>query len=168
MPEEAEKQNKGRLRQARNAAARVESTGRESYKAVSEAGKHKWKAPYEAVKLAVKLRKKINDHDNTPFLILMIAAIICDLIEIGAVGMGGIATFSIKLFIFIMLWGRGTWKIKLVFRIMASLDMIPILDFLPLSTIAVIYVWHHITKEATKAKEDEVKLGEKLSLAQNR
>jgi len=119
----------------------------------------KWKAPMEALKLAYKLRKRVKEGENTPFLIALLVAIAIDFAD---------ATWFIGLFckpfLFFFLWGKGTFKIKVTVRILLFIDCIPIISLLPLSTVCVFYAWHHVRKEVKKDKKKLEKIEKELGI----
>ena len=126
------------------------STAGESYQAAEKAlAGPKYKVPLEAIKLAHSFRQKVKEHDNSPYLVIILVAIIIDFAD---------ATWFIGLFmkplLFYFLWGRGTMKVKIAIRSMLFFDMIPPISSLPLSTIAVRYAYNRSRKEAGKAKEE--------------
>lgn len=116
----------------------------------------KYKAPLEAVKLARSFRKKVKEHNNSPYLIVLLVAIATDFAD---------ATWIIGLFckpfLFYFLWGKGTMKVKITLRALLFLDCIPGISWLPMSTIAVLYAWRRSSKEADHAKKKLRQLAEK-------
>lgn len=115
----------------------------------------KLKAPIEALKLGFYLRKKLNQHNEAAMTIAFVLAIAIDFVDNIPVA-GYIVTLFLKPLLFIILWGRGAWKVKLTCRILLFLEFIPFVNKLPLNTIAVIYVYKKLKKESSEA-EDKLK-----------
>jgi len=108
----------------------------------------KYKVPFEAIKLGLKLRKDVDDHKKAPWVVAVAFAMIVDLADAT-----WIIGFFLKFVLFIFLWGRGTWKVKITCRLLLLFDMIPPICWLPLSTIAVLYAWRKSSKEAEAAEK---------------
>lgn len=113
----------------------------------------KYKAPIEAAKLAFKLRQTVKKHEDSPWIIAFVMAISCDYIDTIPIA-GWIISWFFRPFLFIFLFGKGTWKVKLVYYIILFLDFIPIISMLPLGTTCVFYAWYK-----SKEKHDEGKDG---------
>jgi hypothetical protein len=138
-----------------NALHRTASTFSEGARTfINVAEGPKWKAPFAALSLAHTYRKKVKDHDNSPFWVALVFAIILDLLDYLDIT-GGFIVAILKWFWFIpFMFGRGSWKAKLVSRIIVGADSIPFINWLPLCTVAVIYAWRKSAKEARVAKEN--------------
>lgn len=100
----------------------------------------KYKVPIEAIKLGLTLRKAVKEHDNTAWLIAFALAIGCDCMDIIPIA-GWIITWFFRPALFVFLWGKGTWKVKIAYRILLFIDFIPFLNILPLSTACVFYAY---------------------------
>jgi hypothetical protein len=154
MPQEM--QNKTKLAAARYQDTEKGSTFKETAKTAEKVIRGpKWKAPVEAIKLASYFRKKVDNHENSPYFIVLLVAIAIDIADAS-----WIIGFVCKPFLFWFLWGKGTWKIKWTLRILLFFDCIPFVSWLLLSTISVVVAWRHSSKEAKKAKENLEALGE--------
>ncbi len=111
----------------------------------------RYKAPIKAISLGMDARKSINDFDDTPFFFLFPFAIMIDFIDLIPFA-GGVVTWFLKPFLFVALWGKGRWKVK-VFRIILLLtDYAPIVNKLPWSTISVLYVYNSFKKDKREAQ----------------
>lgn len=109
-----------------------------------------------ATKLALKHRKAIKEGNFTPFIPALAFALakdgILDMLDILIVTK--LLGIFIAVYLFIFLWGRGTWKVRLVVFVLSCLDFIPIIDMLPMSTVCVLYAYHHVKKKAKEAKKE--------------
>lgn len=199
MPETIEQKNKARLRMVRNesklsylAMSKNQSNNNtqgsnnigESGSAVTETASSisramkgpKYKAPIEAIKLGIRLRKLSEGHAKAPWVVAIAAALVADSIIIIPLA-GWLISLSIKAFLFVFMVGRGAgiaqWKTRVMRRalIMLLVDAIPIIgDLLPLTLFSVLYVMRKSAKESEKAKqkaekiEKEIKRQQKISI----
>lgn len=107
-----------------------------------------------ATSLALKHRKDIKNGNFSSFrpaLAFAIAKDIIDLFDIIIVTKFFGIFLSVYLFIF--LWGKGKWKVRIVIFFLSCLDVIPIANMLPFQTICVLYAYRQAKKRAEKAKE---------------
>lgn len=170
--------------------ARAQSTTQEAIESFAKIEKavlkdQKLTAIKEVLLIAHSFREKIAQHDNTPYFIILIVGVAADFGDFTF-----IIGFLIKLFLFYVLWGRGTWKAKtgaklsvaaskrlaktaagkaIIARValMLGVDSIPVLGaVLPLSTIAVIYAWRKSAKEAQENRIEVSKLEEEAKILQ--
>lgn len=142
--------------------ARMHSTAQDTARSLEKIERavlqqKKLSAILETLKLAHSFRKKIADYDNTPFPIILIAAIVSDFVDI----IPFVGTL-LKIFQFYALWGKGAWKVKVFCRILLFFDMIPPLSWLPMSTISVAYVWRKCAQEAAENKKSLDKAEEQI------
>jgi hypothetical protein len=111
-------------------------------------------APIRAVQLGKKMRRAAKEGQQSSWLIAFALAIACDCADFIPVA-GWIITLFFRPTLFIFLWGRGTWKIKLVCYTLVFLDFIPVISMIPLSTISVAYAY---AKSIKKIKEVKAQL----------
>lgn len=109
----------------------------------------KWKLPFKAAQFGNMLRRKIDDHENSPFIILFIIALITDSAEI--IPGGFIVALSLQIIFLFALWGRGRFKKKIFLKILIFCEFIPFLEMLPLNAIVILWIWHQSRKEADEA-----------------
>ena len=109
-------------------------------------------APLRAFSLASKMRRKALEGKQAPWLIAFAFAITCD-----GLGLIPIAGWVVSLFLrpclFFFLWGRGTWKIRLLCYGLILFDFVPIVEIFPLSTISVTFAYLKSEKQHLSAKE---------------
>jgi hypothetical protein len=110
-------------------------------------------APVRAVRLGRKMRKAADEGQKSPWLIAFALAIACDCMDFIPIA-GWIITLFFRPTLFIFLWGKGTWKIKLVCYGLVFLDFIPIIDMLPLSTISVAYAYKKSREKIRSSKAE--------------
>ena len=155
--------NKERLRMVRaevkrgvDEAENNSNTYGEALGSLSRASRGGIAAPVEALKLAHSFRQKVKDHDNSPYIVLILVAVAADFADfLWIAGVFG------KLLLFYFLWGKGTLKVKIILRALLFIDCIPFVGWLPLSTISVLYAWRNSHKEAEEAKEKLEKMNKK-------
>ena len=107
----------------------------------------------KAAKMALEDRQRVKNGDLTPFIFPLALALTKDgLFDIVPV-VGKVFSICIAIYIFIFMWGRGKWKVRLVVFILSLLDIIPFVDILPMETMAVLYGYYVARKDAIKAKK---------------
>jgi len=117
----------------------------------------KMTAPLEAFSLARKLRKDVENHESSPWIIALVTALSCDFVFDMIPVAGWVIALFFRPFLFIFLWGKGSWKIKLLYYALLLLDFFPIIKYLPLSTACVLYAFIRSkgkAKFATKLLEE--------------
>jgi len=122
-----------------------------------------YKAPVKAISLGLEARKSLDEFNNTPFFYLFPFAIVIDFIDLIPFA-GSIVTFFLKPFLFVTLWGRGRWKVKVVRFLLFFTDYAPVVNKLPWSTIGVAYVYYSLKKEKESAQL-ELKKSEEIVFA---
>ena len=133
-------------------------TMRESAESVKKAiAGQKWRAPIEAMKLAHSLRQRVKEGEQSPFLVALVGAIIIDLAD-----STWVIGLCLKLPMFVFLWGKGTFKVKVITRMLLLFDCIPFVSWLPLTTICVLYAWHRTRKEIEENKKKIKEIDKKL------
>lgn len=119
-----------------------------------------WDAIKLGAKMAFKARQDIKAGHFAPFIPALAFAITKDgLLDIvSAIPVAGLPTqflgLFISVFLFVFLFGKGTWKVRLILFGLSCIDSIPILGLLPASTISVLYVWQQAKKKADQAKKE--------------
>ncbi len=108
----------------------------------------KWKMPVEAFKLAQEYRRQINEHRSAPWFIIIAISIAIDFLG-DFIFMG----YFLKPFLFFALWGKGALKAKILIRFFLFLELVPVVNFLPLQTLASLYAWHHTAQRAQEAEK---------------
>jgi hypothetical protein len=157
--------------------ARMQSTAQETaeaFAAIEKAAAEKSLARglWAAIMLAHSHREKINNHDNSPFFFMFLAAMASDLLDL-SIFLG----WPIKVYLLYTMFGRGAWKAKMGAQLGAmgynklatsrfgkkylkkafaliGLDFIPLISSLPLTMIGVAYAWRKSSQEAEQAKKD--------------
>ncbi len=138
-----------RVAQSRNPGVRRRDVAQTVYKV---AHGPKAKAPFAAISLGSKLRKQMKEGEGAAFEAAYVFAAVIDFIDYIPVA-GWIVTLFFKPALFIMLWGYGTWKLKLARFILISLDLIPGINLLPMSIISVAYTHHAIKIKKVEAEQ---------------
>ena len=128
------------------AAADFEETGRSIRKVTVGAPV---KAPVEAARLALKMRRRAAEGSQAPWIIAFAFAIACDGMDMIPVA-GWIVSWFFRPFLFIFLWGKGTWKLRLGYYAILLIDFIPAISMLPLSTVCVYYAYRKNKKRLSK------------------
>lgn len=115
-----------------------------------------------ATKLAFDARRRVKEGDLSVFLLPLIVAIVKDglvdpISDIPIVGqiLDILLSFPIAVYLFIFMWGRGKWKMRVLFFFVSLLDIVPIIDLIPFTTVCVLYA-RHLAKEAADAARDEL------------
>ena len=110
--------------------------------------------------MALKARRAINDGQFTPFIPALAFALADDAIfdPILVIPIVGIAvalpSLFITIYLFIFLFGRGTWKVRVIVFALQVVDWFPILNLLPMSTVSVLYVYRQAKKKSDQAKKE--------------
>lgn len=105
----------------------------------------------EAARLALADRKRVKDGDMSAFILPLVAAISKDAIFDFVPAIGGILGICVTLYLFIFMWGRGKWKVRLVLAIFSLIETVPFISILPLQTTAVWYGYRLAKKAAKEA-----------------
>jgi len=108
-----------------------------SLKKVAQGSKSR--ALYEGSKLAFKMRKAAANHEESPWIIALAFAIAVDAAD--SFQLMIIILIFFRIFLFIFLWGKGTWFFRLIMFILLSLECFPILNMLPMTTCCVLYAY---------------------------
>jgi hypothetical protein len=110
-----------------------------------------------ATELALKHREEIEKGHFSPFIPALTMAIVKDgLLDMIPI-IGNLFGLFIAVYLFIFLWGRGKWKVRLVIFFLSLFDMIPAVNLIPFSTICVLYAY---SQARGHAREAEKKLSE--------
>lgn len=121
----------------------------------------KAKAPVEAIRLGLKLRKQIKEGDDSALDVAYFVAAMIDFVDMIPVA-GWLVTLFCRPLLFVMLWGYGKWKVKLVMSTIIFFDFLPLIHYLPLSLVSVAYVHHVIKKRRKEAERKLEKLEKRL------
>lgn len=119
-----------------------------------------WDAIKQGAKMAFKARRAINDGQFSPFIPALAFALADDaifdpILTIPVVGLTVVLpSLFITIYLFIFLFGRGTWKVRLLVFALQIVDWFPIISLLPMSTVSVLYVYHQAKKKADQAKKE--------------
>lgn len=120
----------------------------------------KWDQVKRAASLAMKHRKRVKDGDFSVFLMPLSFAISKDFLfdvinAIPVIGffLGGMLGLPITVYLFIFMWGRGKWKLRIIFFLISLFDIIPGVGLIPFTTASVIYGYHLARKDADEAKD---------------
>lgn len=110
-----------------------------------------------ATELALKHREAIENGRFSPFIPALAMAIAKDcLFDIVPV-LGNLLGLFITVYLFVFLWGKGKWKVRIVIFLLSLFDIIPAVNLIPFSTICVLYAY---SQAKGHAKESEKKLAE--------
>ncbi len=121
-----------------------------------------------AKSIADKLNKKIETGEETSaFVIALGIAILKDILDAGLTltliefypFLGQIPGILVSAILMYFLWGKGwflKWKARAILFVIG--DNIPLIDFLPLSTIMVLWAWRNVRKQAEEARGNMVDL----------
>jgi len=151
-----EKQYKITLRNLRTKAEKI-SNEKNTYQEAATSfqrvlKENKFKAPAEAFRLAIKMREAAENHEKAPWVIAIVVAMSCDPLDIVPVA-GWIISWCFRPYLFFFLWGRGTWRIRLIYYGLLLLDYIPVINILPISTACVLYAYYRSKKEIRIAEK---------------
>ena len=58
------------------------------------------------------------------------------------------------MYLFIFLFGKGKWKVRIVIFILGFFDIIPVIGVIPFSTACVAYVYYQAKKHADQSEKD--------------
>ena len=110
--------------------------------------------------MAFQARKAIAGGDSWPFIPAFAFALAKDtlfdpLTIIPIVGLIPM-TFSlfISVYLFVFLWGKGKWKVRLVIFFLSLMDAIPAVGLVPFSTICVWYASYQAKAAAKQAAKE--------------
>ncbi len=112
----------------------------------------------DASSLALRHRAAIKNGDLSPFIPAFAFALAKDsLIDmLTATILAAVVTeffgLFISVYLFIFLWGKGKWKVRLVVFILGCFDSIPAVSLIPFSTVCVAYAYWQAVKGADEAK----------------
>lgn len=119
-----------------------------------------------AGKVASKLEEMIAKYDREAFVIILALSlfkdgaldVLLDFVGIGLIPVLGQtpgAFFSTV--IFILMWGKGMLKGKIMARVLFLFigDNIPILEEFPFTTFAVLFAWRGMVKKTRQARADK-------------
>lgn len=113
----------------------------------------------DAAKLAFQHRKAIKNGDFTPFIPALAMALAKDSLfdPLSAIPIAGLVPemfgIFIAVYLFIFLWGKGKWKVRLAIFFLNLFDLIPVVSVIPLSTISVLYAFYQARRDAGEAKK---------------
>lgn len=104
-------------------------------------------------KLALQHRRAVKNGELSVFFLAFVLAMakdgIFDMVPfLGTIGGG----FFITAYLFIFLWFKGKWKVRLVVAVLAFLDFIPGPNLLPMQTLFVWYAYHVAKQDAKQSK----------------
>jgi len=106
-----------------------------------------------AVKLALQHRKDIENGEFWPFIPALASAILKDGLFDAILIVGNIFGIFISVYLFVFLFGKGKWKVRIVLFFLSLFDFIPAVNLLPFSTICVLYTFYEAKKRASEAEE---------------
>ena len=112
----------------------------------------KWEQLKSATRLALEHRKRVREGDFSAFLMPLAFAIAKDAIFDFIPLIGNLLGFFITVFLFIFLWGKGKWKVRLVIFFLSFFDSIPFVNFLPFQTLCVAYAYYVAKKDADRSR----------------
>lgn len=109
-----------------------------------------------AALMALDHRKAIKAGDMSVFIPAFVFALAKDGFLDMIPGLGQVFGFPVAVYLFIFLWGHGVWKMRIKTRIiigiLSMLDIIPVIGMIPMSTMAVFYVYRQVSKKAFEAR----------------
>jgi|GEM_PF-6608499 len=113
-----------------------------------------------AIRIAAEHRRRVKEGDFTIFLSPLVFAVAKDglldfLAHIPFAGFIIVLGFSfpISVYLFIFMWGRGKWKIRIVAFILSLFEFLPFISLIPWQTVAVGYAYHLAKKDAEESKK---------------
>jgi len=116
-----------------------------------------------ATKLALKHREAIEKGHFSPFIPALAMALMKDgLLDMIPI-IGNLLGLFITVYLFVFLWGKGKWKVRIVIFFLSLCDIIPAVNLIPFSTICVLYAYSQAKKHATKAEEKLTELNASMS-----
>jgi len=116
-----------------------------------------------ATELALKHREAIEKGHFSPFIPALAMAIAKDcLFDIVPI-IGNLLGLFITVYLFVFLWGKGIWKVRIVIFLLSLFDIIPAVNLIPFSTICVLYAYSQAKKHATEAEENLKELNASMS-----
>lgn len=111
-----------------------------------------------AIRTAAEHRRRIKEGDFSVFLIPLTFAIAKDglldlLAHIPFFGFVIVLAFSfpISVYLFIFLWGRGKWKVRIVAFFLSFFEFIPLISMIPWQTVMVAYAYYLAKKDASES-----------------
>lgn len=119
----------------------------------------KYKAPVEAITLGFRLRQELKQGEGYVLVIALAFAFAIDFIDLVPVA-GWMVNWFFKPALFFMLWGYGTWKLKLTRAVLIIFDLVPFVSVLPMSVVSVVYTYHVIKKREKEARQELEELRE--------
>jgi hypothetical protein len=114
----------------------------------------------DAVQLALRHRQAIANGEFYPFIPALAFALADDaildpILTIPAAGLvAALPSAAVTIYLFVFLFGKGTWKVRLFVFGLQVLDWFPIVNLLPMATVSVLYVYRHAKKKADEAKKE--------------
>lgn len=112
----------------------------------------------DAASLAFQHRKAIQNGDLTPFIPAFAMAISKDMLFDIVPVIGKFFGVFIAVYLFIFLWGKGKWKVRLVIFALSLFDLVPMIDLIPFSTVCVAYAYKQAKAEADEGRRALVAL----------
>lgn len=107
--------------------------------------------PVRAASLALKMRRDNKEEiDESAYAMAFFFAFIADFADFIPVA-GPIISLFIKPFLFVFLWGKGSWKVKVVRFVLIGLDCLPVSNKVPWSMICVAYSYSQEKKQLKKS-----------------
>lgn len=116
-----------------------------------------------AASLALKHRQAIKEGDLSAFIPAFAFAIAKDGFLDFVPIVGNILGLFITIYLFIFLFGRGKWRVRLVLMILSFIEVIPAVNLIPFQTICVFYVYHQAKKDVDMAKTALASLNKAMS-----
>lgn len=118
----------------------------------------KWEQLKSATRLALEYRKRVDAGDLSAFLMPLAFAIAKDALFDFIPVVGLLFGFFITVYLFIFLWGRGKWKVRLTVFFLSFFDLIPVVNFIPFQTLCVAYAYYVARQDAERSKEELKKI----------
>lgn len=117
-----------------------------------------WRQIKRAAELAEEHRRRIAEGDFSVFRMPFVFAIAKDgLLDLfSKVPLVGLLitfafSFPVAVYLFIFMWGRGKWKVRLFAFFATFFDFIPFINLIPWETVAVWYAYHLTKRDADAA-----------------
>ncbi len=110
--------------------------------------------------MAFKARQAIANGEFYPFIPALAFALADDalldpMLTIPIVGLVVVLpSAAITVYLFIFLFGKGTWKVRMLVFALQVLDWFPVINLLPMSTVSVLYVYYQAKKKADQARKE--------------
>ena len=113
----------------------------------------KWMQLRNATRLAFEHRKRVAAGDLSVCILPLALAMAKDGLLDFIPFIGLFFGVFITTYLFIFMWGRGRWILRILFFFVATVGNLPFIKLLPFDTISVLFAYFLARKDVAKAKE---------------